>query len=54
MRTKLDKYEREIEKSADVYRAVSKRERLKIEGMLEKIRKTRNIKHSFLASYTSL
>jgi len=43
MKTKLDKYEREIERSADSYRSVSKRERLKIEGMLDKIRKTRNV-----------
>ena len=43
MKTKLDKYEREIERSAESYRSVSKRERLKIEGMLDKIRKTRNV-----------
>ena len=43
MKTKLDKYEREIEKSASSYRSVSKREHLKIEGMLDKIRKTRNV-----------
>jgi predicted DNA binding CopG/RHH family protein len=43
MKTKLDKYEREIEKSADSYRSVSKKERLKLEGMLDKIRKTRNV-----------
>jgi predicted DNA binding CopG/RHH family protein len=43
MKSKLDKYEREIEKSADSYRPVSKKERLKIEGVLEKIRKTRNV-----------
>lgn len=43
MKTKLDKYEREIERSALSYRSVSKGERLKIENMLEKIRKTRNV-----------
>ena len=43
MKTKLNKEEREIEKSADSYRSVSKGERLKIEGMLDKIRKTRNV-----------
>jgi len=43
MKTKLDTYEREIEKSADSYRSISKRERLKLEGMLDKIRKTRNV-----------
>jgi predicted DNA binding CopG/RHH family protein len=43
MKTKLDKYEREIEKSADSYRSVPKTERQKIEGMLDKIRKTRNV-----------
>lgn len=43
MKTRLDKYEREIERSAHSYRSVSKREGLKIEGMLDKIRKTRNV-----------
>ena len=43
MKAKLDKYEREIEREADAYRSVSKRERSKIEGVLEKIRKTRNV-----------
>ena len=43
MKTKLDKYEREIERSADSYRSVSKGERLKIEGTLDKIRKTKNV-----------
>jgi predicted DNA binding CopG/RHH family protein len=43
MRTKLDKYEREIEKSADSYRPVSSKERAKIEGVLDRIRKTRNV-----------
>lgn len=43
MKPKLNKDEREIEKSADSYRPVSKKERLKLEGMLDKIRKTRNV-----------
>jgi len=43
LKTKLDKSEREIEKSADSYRPVSKKELLKIEGVLERIRKTRNV-----------
>ena len=43
MKVKLDKYEREIEREADAYRSVSKRERSTIEGVLEKIRKTRNV-----------
>lgn len=43
MKTKLDKHEREIEKSADSYRPISKRELQKIEGVLERIRKTRNV-----------
>lgn len=43
MKTRLDKDEREIERSADVYRSVSRGERLKIETVLDKIRKTRNV-----------
>jgi predicted DNA binding CopG/RHH family protein len=43
MKAKLDKYERDIERQADAYRSVSKRERAMIEGALEKIRKTRNV-----------
>ena len=43
MKTKLDKHEREIEKSADSYRSVSKKERQNIEGVLDRIRKTRNV-----------
>jgi predicted DNA binding CopG/RHH family protein len=43
MKTKLDKYEREIERSADSYRPVSKKHRDKIESVLERIRKTRNV-----------
>ena len=43
MKTRLDKDERKIERLADSYRSVSKREHLKIETMLDKIRKTRNV-----------
>ena len=43
MNSNMDKEEREIERSADSYRPVSKKERHKLEGMLEKIRKTRNV-----------
>ena len=43
MRIKLDKYEREIERSAASYRPVSKKKRETIEGVLDRIRKTRNV-----------
>jgi predicted DNA binding CopG/RHH family protein len=43
MKTKLDKYEKEIEQSANSYRPVSKKDRNKIEGVLDRIRKTRNV-----------
>jgi len=43
MKTKLDKYEREIEKSANSYHSISRMEREKIEGVLDRIRKTRNV-----------
>ena len=43
MKLKLDKYEREIEKSAEAYKPVPKKERLEIEGVLDRIRKTRNV-----------
>ncbi len=43
MRTKLDKYEREIEKEADEYKVVSKKEKQEIESSLDRIRKTKNI-----------
>jgi predicted DNA binding CopG/RHH family protein len=43
MKTKLDKDERAIERSAAGYRPVSKNERQKIENVLDRIRKTRNI-----------
>ncbi len=43
MKTKLDTFEKEIEKSADTYRTISKKEKEKIEGVLNWIRKTRNV-----------
>ena len=43
MKTKLDKYEREIERSAHSYHPVVRKERAKIEGILDRIRKTRNV-----------
>ena len=43
MKTKLDTYEREIEKSAGSYRPLLKKELAKIEGVLDRIRKTRNV-----------
>src|SRR3989337_2574038 len=43
VKTKLDKDERAIERSADSYRKVSKSELRKIEGVLDRIRKTRNV-----------
>ena len=43
MKTKLDKYEQEIEKSAGSYKPIPNKERKKIEGMLQSIRKTRNV-----------
>lgn len=43
MKQKLDKYEQEIERSANSYKAISAKERAKIEGVLEKIKKTRNV-----------
>jgi len=39
----LDKYEREIEKSAGAYRSVTKKKLQKIENILNHVRKTRNI-----------
>ena len=43
MKTKLDKYEQEIERSAASYKPVPKKERAEIEGVLDRIRKTRNV-----------
>ena len=44
MKIKLDKYERDIERSANAYHPVLRKERDKIEGVLDRMRKTRNIK----------
>ena len=43
MKSKLDKYEREIERHVDSYRPVSKKELAHIEGVLDRIKKTRNV-----------
>ena len=43
MKAKLERDEQAIERSANSYRSVSKKEREKIEGVLERIRKTRNV-----------
>jgi hypothetical protein len=43
MKTKLDKQEQEIERSAGSYKPIPKKERDKLEGMLQKIRKSRNV-----------
>ena len=43
MTKKLDKHEREIERSAGQYRNVNKRDLRRIESILGRVRKTRNI-----------
>jgi len=43
MKVKLDRFERSIEKSADTYKPVTKKERRRIEESLDKIRKNRNV-----------
>jgi len=43
MKTKLNADERRIEQSAGSYRPVSKKERREIEGVLDRIRKTKNV-----------
>ena len=43
MKTKLDKFEERIEKSAGSYKPVSKSELREIEDSIDKIRKTRNV-----------
>lgn len=43
MKLKLDKEEREIERSASLYRPVSKKKRKKIEDILENVRKSRKV-----------
>lgn len=51
MKVKLDKYEREIEREAGAYRPISKKERAKVEGILEKEKSAgsiRRLSRSFL------
>ncbi|MDE3057143.1 MAG: hypothetical protein KGJ59_04205 [Bacteroidota bacterium] len=43
MKTKLDSFERQIEKSAESYRPVSKKERRKVETILARARKNRSV-----------
>ena len=43
MKAKLDKYEKEIEKSADEYKPISKKEQMKLEESLNRIRKNKNV-----------
>jgi predicted DNA binding CopG/RHH family protein len=43
MKAKLDSFERQIERSAESYQPVSKKERRKIEALLGKIRKSRSV-----------
>jgi predicted DNA binding CopG/RHH family protein len=43
MRARLDSYEKEIEKSAAAFHPVSKKRRRKIEDIIERARKSRNI-----------
>ena len=43
MKGKLDSFERQIERSAESYRPVSKKGRKKIEGILARVRKSRSV-----------
>ena len=43
MRVKLDKYEKEIEKTADEYKPISKKEKLELESALSGLRKNKNV-----------
>jgi predicted DNA binding CopG/RHH family protein len=43
MKTRLDSFEREIEKSASAFRPVSKKRLRKVESIIERVRKTRNV-----------
>jgi predicted DNA binding CopG/RHH family protein len=43
MKTKLDSFERQIEKSAESYRSVSKKERRKVERILARVRKSHSV-----------
>ena len=43
MKAKLDAYERQIERSADQFRPVSKKKARRIEGILQRAKKSRNV-----------
>lgn len=43
MKTKLDSFERQIHKSAESYRPVSKKDRRKVEGILARVRKSHSV-----------
>ena len=43
MKTRLDSFERQIENSADSYRPLSKKDRQKVESILDHVRKSRTI-----------
>ncbi len=43
MRTKLDSFERRIERASDRYRPVSKSEQRKIETILQRVRKAKTV-----------
>jgi predicted DNA binding CopG/RHH family protein len=43
MKTKLDSFERQIENAASSYRPLSKRERRKLEAIINRVRKARTI-----------
>lgn len=43
MKTRLDSFERDIEKNASAYRSVSKKQLRKVESIIEHARKSRNV-----------
>jgi predicted DNA binding CopG/RHH family protein len=43
MKTKLDSFERQIERSADSYRPVPKQEQRRIESLIVRVRKNRSV-----------
>ena len=43
MKTRLDSFERQIEKSADSYRPVSRKDQRKIESIIARVRKSRSV-----------
>lgn len=43
MKTKLDSFERQIEKAASSYRPVSKSRRRRVEAMIDRARKSRSV-----------